>query len=986
MSQFITPEPLEARRLLAAAVDPSYGDGGVATFDYRAPSDNFAFDVDLLADGDVLVSTSASGSDLPALVRYDADGTRDATFGDGGVAVPAGLDGPVAEVLPQADGTFLGLAGDFGTGSSLVRFSAEGEVLPGWPVRVLDRRPVDLVALPGGRVLAVSEDALAVVRADGTPDASFGDNGVLVFEDEGGSRFFRPEAADVDAQGRPVVAGRFLTAATGDEAAEVRRFTTAGDPDPSFGGGDGIARPTAIPDDSRATDVAVGPDGRIFAFVGERADTTQGSVARGYAAALTPAGANDPVLGASGRKLVFVEQYPPPAPFTSAPRVFGTVAVLPGGNALIVGHNGGGFDDGPNGIDAQVGRLNVNAAASFQTLPFAVGGFAPLTAPDLDVAPDGRVAALAGGIGAGIPQQDVLLAVYAPSLAPAAGFSGDGRLLLDVPASTSQTFAGAAVDGQGRVLLADRVIIGITPFHTGRLTPAGQPDPSYGGTGQGVAELDGFGAAFAVAARPDGGSVAAGTTSTFDPDAGFGPNVATLVAYRDDGSPDPAFAPGDLQFGYESALLVDVAVAADGRIFTLARFTGVGTNAVGIARHRPDGTPDPTFGDDGLALLPPAFYTGLVPTADGGIYVGGTADAGGGAGALRVFKLAADGSPDGSFGNGGAAVVPGGQIIAGGDIDPAPGGGVFAVGYGDRPGQGRVAVVARLTADGTPVVGYGDAATPGVATVRLPSSSDVVDGIAGLPDGRVVLAGTARQGDDDGLAVALDAAGRPDVMLAPGGVRRVDLGADNDRLTDAVVQPGGGAVFLAGSTRRPDTAGDSAVVRLDVAAPEVIAAEFAFETSQAVRIRFGEDVSASLAAGDLTVTNLTTGQTVDPTRVSLSYDPATYTADFTFDGLPDGNYRATLPAGSVADAAGLPLAGDVTLDFFVLAGDFNRDRSVNLSDFTILANNFGRSGRTFSQGDANYDGVVNLSDFTILANRFGTTLPSPDDDGGSLFG
>jgi hypothetical protein len=49
---------------------------------------------------------------------------------------------------------------------------------------------------------------------------------------------------------------------------------------------------------------------------------------------------------------------------------------------------------------------------------------------------------------------------------------------------------------------------------------------------------------------------------------------------------------------------------------------------------------------------------------------------------------------------------------------------------------------------------------------------------------------------------------------------------------------------------------------------------------------------------------------------------------------------------------------------------------VNLSDFNILAANFGQSSRNFTQGDFNYDTVVNLSDFNLLASRFGRSLPA----------
>ena len=61
-------------------------------------------------------------------------------------------------------------------------------------------------------------------------------------------------------------------------------------------------------------------------------------------------------------------------------------------------------------------------------------------------------------------------------------------------------------------------------------------------------------------------------------------------------------------------------------------------------------------------------------------------------------------------------------------------------------------------------------------------------------------------------------------------------------------------------------------------------------------------------------------------------------------------------------------------NFFVLAGDANHDRTVDLTDFTTLAANFNASGKQFSDGDFNYDGTVDLTDFTILASKFNYTL------------
>ena len=82
------------------------------------------------------------------------------------------------------------------------------------------------------------------------------------------------------------------------------------------------------------------------------------------------------------------------------------------------------------------------------------------------------------------------------------------------------------------------------------------------------------------------------------------------------------------------------------------------------------------------------------------------------------------------------------------------------------------------------------------------------------------------------------------------------------------------------------------------------------------------------------------------------------------------------PAGAVTDRATNPMANDAEVEFFVLAGDLNRDRLVNFDDLLILAQNYGLSNRTFSTGNVNYspDGLVDFSDLLLLSQRYGTSL------------
>ena len=202
------------------------------------------------------------------------------------------------------------------------------------------------------------------------------------------------------------------------------------------------------------------------------------------------------------------------------------------------------------------------------------------------------------------------------------------------------------------------------------------------------------------------------------------------------------------------------------------------------------------------------------------------------------------------------------------------------------------------------------------------------------------------------------------------GDNDIDLAAGS---TDGIVTLLLNQLNQSGDTTPPTITG---VFNVDAQMPEI-------------RLVFSENVEPSFSASDVIFVNLTTGESIDQDAIDVIYDVATNIATFTFPGLPggmlpNGQYTATV-AGSVSDAAGNVLENPYVFDFFVLAGDANRDRIVDLADFVILRNNFGTTASVFSQGDFNYDGVVDLADFVILRNNFGQTLDDPD-EGPGLFG
>ncbi len=169
---------------------------------------------------------------------------------------------------------------------------------------------------------------------------------------------------------------------------------------------------------------------------------------------------------------------------------------------------------------------------------------------------------------------------------------------------------------------------------------------------------------------------------------------------------------------------------------------------------------------------------------------------------------------------------------------------------------------------------------------------------------------------------------------------------------------------------------NAATVTIGDAGPEVTQSTQTWQTTpHKLSFQIARAAVASLQAGDFAVVNLGNSQTVAPQSVGFVDNGDSVTATLTFNGvLPDGEYRATITGAGVTNSLGDPMFADFTYDFFTFAGDANHDGTINLSDFNVLAENFGQGGRDASTGDFNYDGIVNLSDFNILAQKFGTSV------------
>lgn len=258
------------------------GDGMVTTS--VAGHDAFARDVALQADGRVVVAGAAGFSHF-VLIRYEPDGSLDASFGQDGVVLTdltAGWDSAFAIAI-QDDGRILaagrasGARGRFGLaryapdGTLDPDFGRDGAVFTNFSRR--DDAARDVTVQPNGRIVVAgyagyssarkARFALARYLPDGSLDPTFRGNGKVTTRFSEGLDL----ALGVAVHDRRIVAAGHAggtTASPRDHRFAMARYRLNGRLDRAFGeGGRTIVNFTA--GDDWANDVAIRADGRVIA-------------------------------------------------------------------------------------------------------------------------------------------------------------------------------------------------------------------------------------------------------------------------------------------------------------------------------------------------------------------------------------------------------------------------------------------------------------------------------------------------------------------------------------------------------------------------------------------------------------------------------------------------------------------------------------------------------------------------------------------------
>jgi uncharacterized delta-60 repeat protein len=334
------------------------------------------------------------------------------------------------------------------------------------------------------------------------------------------------------------------------------------------------------------------------------------------------------------------------------------------------------------------------------------------------------------------------------------------------------------------------------------LASPGDLDPSFGTGGIVTTGINGFAIAFGVGLAPNGDVVVAGAASN---QSGSGEKLA-VVEYTSTGKLDHHFGGGD---GIATATLGSCTEARGMTIDSLGRIVVVGLrqdcqghdNAIVVARFRPDGTLDPTFGGGSGKR---AFIlagsgergTGVAMDGDRIVVSGQVQPKGSGSSVFLILRLHDDGTLDHSFSSDGLAFIRFGSLDSGAfSLAVQSNHKVVACGFERTGASDEAFAVARLLSSGSLDTSF---SSDGRATVDFSSGLDDCNAVA-MDSGRIVLAGVDDiTGAGDVALARLGSGGHRDASFGTGGRTTTSLSAGLDTASGVAVDGSGRIIVSAG--------------------------------------------------------------------------------------------------------------------------------------------------------------------------------------------
>jgi uncharacterized delta-60 repeat protein len=386
-------------------------------------------------------------------------------------------------------------------------------------------------------------------------------------------------------------------------------------------------------------------------------------------------------------------------------------------------------------------------------------------------------------------------------------FGSDGMVTTDM-GSDGDIIHAMAIQEDGKIVVAGE---SWPPperqphFALARYNPDGSLDTTFGDDGtvlSNMVEENDYSMAYALALAPGGKILVAG--SAVDPEVGH--KAFALARYNGEGSLDKTFGKGGRtlvavsEAGGYSRLdeAYAVALAPDGKIVVAGATGDLVPDNIAVVRFSKDGKPDKTFGKNGVVVtdseLGDDIARAVIVQEDGKIVVGGNVAPGDGNDNFGIVRYTTKGTVDTTFGKKGfvSTAFPGDKAW-GQAMIAQPDGKITLTGYVQVPnicaGCSMYGIgLARYNPDGSLDKAFGNDGT--VLSNFTYSAQGAA--LTALPDGRLVVAGTASV-DDFGLAIytpdgRVETAYALDGLIVTNFAGEVDSG---DHAYAVAVQPDG---------------------------------------------------------------------------------------------------------------------------------------------------------------------------------------------------
>ncbi|MGC2237624.1 MAG: hypothetical protein WA584_15785 [Pyrinomonadaceae bacterium] len=787
---------LPAANAAPGDLDSSFSLDGFSIEAIGKGGDDYAYATVIQSDGKIIVAGGAKYGYRPNcnISRFNPNGSPDTSFGSNGKAWIRMYDSFVCRsVALQADGkivatgintTFTGIQ----TGA-VVRFNANGS-----PDASFDGD--GLVIVPGGLYygIAVQTDGKIVVagnnivsntgtfallryNTNGSLDTSFDDDGMVLTDIASGGA---ANAVTIQPDGKIVAAG---SAQNSNQDFAVVRYNADGSLDTSFDGDGKVTTPVGANSDV-ASSVAVQTDGKIVAsgYSGFSGGTF--SVVR-----YNQDGSLDTTFDGDGKVTTAVSKV---GGSSSSMAIQSDGKIVAAGYAgtgsgtviVIIRYNTDGSLDTSFDEDGKV----ITAFFAFNDYAYGVA-----------IQTDGKIVATGFSRTGSIAQFDSIIVRYNSDGSLDANFDGDGKLLVDIGVDISSAVA-VAVQADGKIIAAGNSYNDSqSNFTLARYNSDGSLDATFDGDGIVITSFDNsFSYAASVAIQADGKIVAAGYSANGSPDfavARYNQDGSLDTTFDGDGKvTTPVLNSND--YGNAVKIQSDGKIIVGGY-----SDSSMGYDVGSMVRYNTDGSLDTSFDGDGkLTTISPFAYTvnALEIQADGKIIAAGSANVTGSNKDFAVLRFNTNGSPDTSFDGDGKATA---AFFNSNDIAYAvaiqPDGRIVAAGYTADTNFSYYAL-ARFNSNGSTDTSFdGDGKVITFIGPQILGSGGSASALAIQPDGRIVAAGGSYISNSSRFTlVRYNADGSLNAPYGTGGITRL---GENEGSIYGIALDSNGKAIVAGS-------------------------------------------------------------------------------------------------------------------------------------------------------------------------------------------